>query len=89
MSKGKRPANPPFRQVTGRFRRQWQVMDSNQRRLSRRFYGPILLYPAQADCLRKRQPGPEDRVVSSAMCPCPAPGRPVGTVRKAAEQVRR
>jgi hypothetical protein len=51
---------PETSQLTGRFRRQWQVMDSNQRRLSRRFYRPILLYPAQAGCLRKRRPGPED-----------------------------
>jgi hypothetical protein len=87
MRKGKRPADPPFGQVTGRLRRWWQVMDSNQRRLSRRFYRPVLLYPAHVGCLRKRQPGPANRVVSSAMCPCPAPGRPVGTVCKTAAQV--
>ena len=78
-----------FTLVRGCFRRWWQVMDSNQRRLSRRFYRPILLYPAQAGCLRKRRPGPEDRVVSSAMCPFPAPGWPVGAVSEAAEQVWR
>jgi hypothetical protein len=38
MRKGKRPADPPFGQVTGRLRRWWQVLGSNQRRLSRRFY---------------------------------------------------
>jgi hypothetical protein len=51
-----------------------------------RFYRPIHLCLPQAGCLRKCRPGPEDRVVSSAMCPCPAPGRPVGTVCEAAEQ---
>jgi hypothetical protein len=30
-------------QLTGRFRRWWQVLGSNQRRLSRRFYRPIAL----------------------------------------------
>ena len=29
-------------QLTGRFRRWWQVLGSNQRRLSRRFYRPFL-----------------------------------------------
>ena len=30
-------------QLAGRFRRWWQVMGSNHRRLSRRFYSPLLL----------------------------------------------
>jgi hypothetical protein len=33
---------PEASQLTGRFRRWWQVMDSNQRRLSRRFYRPFI-----------------------------------------------
>jgi hypothetical protein len=31
-------------QLAGRFRRWWQVLGSNQRRLSRRFYSPLLLF---------------------------------------------
>jgi hypothetical protein len=31
---------PGYAQATGRFRRWWQVLGSNQRRLSRRFYSP-------------------------------------------------
>ena len=31
---------PGYAQATGRFRRWWQVLGSNQRRLSRRFYRP-------------------------------------------------
>ena len=30
--------NPAYAQATGHFRREWQVLGSNQRRLSRRFY---------------------------------------------------
>jgi hypothetical protein len=36
----KRPASHENSQPAGRFRRWWQVMGSNQRRLSRRFYRP-------------------------------------------------
>ena len=32
-------------QLAGRFRRWWQVLGSNQRRLSRRFYSPLLPAP--------------------------------------------
>ena len=67
----------------------WQVLGSNQRRLSRRFYRPILLHPAQIGCLRKRQPG---RRTESFRPPCVRarhPGWPVGAVCKAAEQVWR
>jgi hypothetical protein len=32
---------PGYAQATGRFRRWWQVLGSNQRRLSRRFYRPL------------------------------------------------
>jgi hypothetical protein len=38
-----RPVSRRYPRFTGRFRRWWQVMDSNQRRLSRRFYRPIVL----------------------------------------------
>jgi len=34
---------PGYAQATGRFRRWWQVLGSNQRRLSRRFYRPLAL----------------------------------------------
>src|SRR5208283_1893425 len=37
-------------QLAGRFRRWWQVMDSNHRRRSRRFYRPLPL-AARATCL--------------------------------------
>ena len=37
-------------QPTGYFRRWWQVLDSNQGRLSRRFYRPLPL-AARATCL--------------------------------------
>ena len=51
-------ANP---QLAGRFRRWWQVVDSNQRRLSRRFYSPLLLPEAlpltSAYALRGAIPG--------------------------------
>ena len=35
-----------FPQPAGRFRRWWQVLGSNQRRLSRRFYSPLLPPPS-------------------------------------------
>jgi hypothetical protein len=45
-------------QLAGRFRRWWQVLGSNQRRLSRRFYSPILLFKSYAAdlglCLSRR-----------------------------------
>jgi hypothetical protein len=57
-------------QLSGRFPRVWQVLGSNQRRLSRRFYSPILL----------AEPPPADQPVRaarrdcglppSAICPC-------------------
>jgi len=37
---GKAAREPGYAQATGRFRRWWQVLGSNQRRLSRRFYRP-------------------------------------------------
>ena len=36
-----------FPQPAGCFRRWWQVLGSNQRRLSRRFYRPLSFYPSQ------------------------------------------
>ena len=39
----KRPASYENSQLAGRLRRWWQVLGSNQRRLSRRFYSPSLL----------------------------------------------
>jgi hypothetical protein len=39
----KRPASSENSQPAGRFRRWWQVLGSNQRRLSRRFYRPLPL----------------------------------------------
>src|SRR5271166_1902320 len=51
-----------FPQPAGRFRRWWQVLGSNQRRLSRRFYSPILLSEAYAAdlrlCASRRDLGP-------------------------------
>ena len=66
-------------QLSGRFRRWWQVLGSNQRRLSRRFYRPPLLpeSPAADQGIRasRRDSGPPP----SAMRPC-APGS--GAVRR-------
>jgi len=57
-------------QLAGRLRRWWQVLGSNQRRLSRRFYSPILLSEAYAAymtlCVSRRDLGPPP----SAMRPC-------------------
>ena len=61
---------PGYAQATGRLCRWWQVLGSNQRRLSRRFYSPSLL--AEADAAgqhirrSRRRPGPSP----SAMRPC-------------------
>src|ERR1017187_5115402 len=48
----------------GRFRRGWQVLASNQRRLSRRFYSPSLLAEAYAAGQHIRR---------SRLCPGPSP----------------
>ena len=61
----------------------WQVLGSNQRRLSRRFYSPILLFGSYAadlhSCVPRRDLGPPP----SAVCPwAGSPGRswvPVST----------
>ena len=47
---------PGYTPVTGRFRRWWQVLGSNQRRLSRRFYRPLPL-AARATCRAPPLPG--------------------------------
>src|SRR6266705_5547215 len=47
--KRKKAREPGYAQATGRFRRWWQVLGSNQRRLSRRFYRPLPL-AARATC---------------------------------------
>jgi hypothetical protein len=55
--KRKKAREPDYAQAMGRFRRWWQVLGSNQRRLSRRFYRPLpgkityLLWPAETRIL--------------------------------------
>src|SRR5487761_1573188 len=70
-------------QLAGRFRRWWQVLGSNQRRLSRRFYSPILPSESYAvnvlSCVPRRNSGPPP----SAMRPC-ARGRWPAEARTAA-----
>ena len=60
----------PIRPGQGLFQLVWQVMGSNHRRLSRRFYSPILLFEAYAAnlplCAPRRNFGPPP----SAMRPC-------------------
>ena len=56
--KARETGNP---QLTGRFRRWWQVLGSNQRRLSRRFYRPLPL-ATRATCL---VPSPDSTVKDS------------------------
>jgi len=46
--KRKKAREPGYAQATGRFRRWWQVLGSNQRRLSRRFYRPASFTAFQA-----------------------------------------
>jgi hypothetical protein len=48
--KSKTARAPGYAQATGRFRWWWQVLGSNQRRLSRRFYRPLPL-ATRATCL--------------------------------------
>src|SRR5271167_101050 len=62
-----------FPQPAGRFRRWWQVLGSNQRRLSRRFYSPILLSEDYAADLRLYLSRQDLRRPPSAMRPW-APG---------------
>ena len=56
-------------QLAGRFRSVWQVLGSNQRRLSRRFYSTIPLTDSHAIDLRLCLPRGHPRVTVSAMCP--------------------
>ena len=46
-------------QLAGRFRRWWQVLGSNQRRLSRRFYRPLLFHPGQHPANQEHLEPPE------------------------------
>ena len=68
--KAKRPANHENSQLAGHNRSVWQVLGSNHRRLSRRFYSPILLFESYVPdlplCLSRRNSGPPP----SAMRPC-------------------
>ena len=72
-------------QLAGRFRRVWQVLwqvlGSNQRRLSRRFYSPILLFESSIANLRLCVSRRNLRPSPSAMCPwAGSPGRSWGEV---------
>ena len=67
-------------QLTGRFRRWWQVLGSNQRRLSRRFYSPILLFESSGADQRMRAWRLVSGLRPSARCPC-ARGRGPGDAR--------
>jgi hypothetical protein len=68
----KTPRQRENSQLAGRFRRWWQVLGSNQRRLSRRFYRPSLLEGSNAAdprvCGLRHGSGPPP----SAMRPCDA-----------------
>jgi hypothetical protein len=70
--------------ASGRTRRMWQVMGSNHRRLSRRFYSPILLSEAHAAGQRGCRPRPFPGPPPSAMRPC-ARGRWPGDARTGAD----
>ena len=70
-----------FPQPRGRFRWWWQVLGSNQRRLSRRFYSPSLLPEAHAADQHVRRSRLRPAPLPSAMRPC-APGLVHGRGRK-------
>ena len=53
-------------QLSGRFRRWWQVLGSNQRRLSRRFYRPLAMWAR----LERHRPG------NCRLSPADPPGKP-------------
>jgi hypothetical protein len=63
---------PENAQATGRFRRWWQVLGSNQRRLSRRFYRPLII---RSVCPLRVSPcgGSSDTTPGSAAQPIPVP----------------
>src|SRR5271157_494753 len=56
-------------QLSGRFRRWWQVLGSNQRRLSRRFYRPPQLRSVYGLWPAVTLPGSIDGDVASHVCP--------------------
>jgi hypothetical protein len=58
-------------QLTGRFRRWWQVLGSNQRRLSRRFYSTLLPVSKYGLDLHEFPQVPSCGATLSAICPCP------------------
>jgi hypothetical protein len=68
-------------QPAGRFRSVWQVLGSNQRRLSRRFYSPSLLPEVHAADQHIRRSRRHPAPPPSAMRPC-APGLVHGRGRK-------
>jgi hypothetical protein len=78
-----RRGQPPTHVTRGRrlSRWWWQVLGSNQRRLSRRFYSPILLFEAYAADLRLCHPRRDSERPPSAMRPW-APGFGVRAVRR-------
>jgi len=78
---------PGYAQAMGHFRRWWQVLGSNQRRLSRRFYSPILLPESPAADQRIRRQRRRDGPPPSATCPC-AQGRGRRDARTGTDAVR-
>jgi hypothetical protein len=63
--------NSPPRRKAGRFRILWQVLGSNQRRLSRRFYSPSLHTEPNVADQRLRVSGRVGGLLPSAMRPWP------------------
>jgi len=59
-----------YAQATGRFRRWWQVLGSNQRRRSRRFTDHLPWYVHISPDLRLCGRLPASRSCLSAICPC-------------------
>ena len=75
-------------QLAGRFRRWWQVLGSNQRRLNRRFYRPLLRTPPYCGYLHKHGQIGLAATTLSTICTWPrADGRP--GARTAAYRTRR
>jgi hypothetical protein len=56
-------------QLAGRFRRWWQVLGSNQRRLSRRFYRPLSLCTSQSAADQRIRAGQMRFSISYASMP--------------------
>ncbi len=61
---------PGYAQATGRFRRWWQVLGSNQRRLSRRFYIRPLVLAGESNQVLPSRP-----TTGSISCPALRPVR--------------